>query len=486
MAERLFALFCFSLAVAAWPIGTSAEEISPTQICILAAAFSIMLAVQAGALWIANRFANHWLVDVLLVVFITSNAYHFAFLTLEAKTVIRGWLAFGIGLGTGALLRAGMSRAAMLLFTLVFTAMSAGQYAYGRATMSDDAMLPNAARAPGTLPLKSDRNVYLISIESLHSPHAFRKLYGIDDAPHVTYLKAEGFRVLDRAYSVDTTTRQSYRRIMEFSKPLTSSRELNHVFRQGNATFASFQNAGYGVQFIYISNYMGLNHALVDHAYPGIGFYVCDNLRRNFFYFVCRKPVRALLNHAIFSVEGNVSVAKEIDHLKERTGIAAADSRPWLTISHIAFPGHTSGDHNYDDAAQVEEFRAMTRGRMPRVADHYRQIVAAIKEQDPDAVIVTFGDHGMGLTRGMSSAKPNESFSTDDYIEDRYGVMIGVYPADFCRNRIFEGSSTGTLVKSVIECLNGNDEPTADDLERSRSVVYLDETRTLDSIRVTP
>jgi hypothetical protein len=486
MAERLFALLCFSLAAAAWPIGVSAEEISPIEICILAAAFSIVLAVQAGALWIGNRLAKRWLVDALLVVFIAYNAYHFALITLEAKTAIRGWLALGVGLGAGALLRAGTSRAAMLLFTFVFTAISAGQYAYGRATMSDDTRLPKAASAPGALPLKSDRNVYLISTESLHSPHAFRKLYGIDNSPHVTYLKAEGFRILDRGYSVETTTRRSYQRIMEFSKSLTSSRERSDVFRQGNATFASFQNAGYRIQFIYISNYMNLNHALVDHAYPEIGFYMCDNLHWKFFYFVCRKPVRALVNRAIFGIEGEIPVAKEIDHLKERTGIAAADSRPWLTISHIAFPFHTSKHHKYDDAAQIEKFRTATHGRMPQVADHYRQIVDAIKAQDPGAVIVTFGDHGMWLTRGMSSAKPNETFSTEDYIEDRYGVMIGVYPADFCRNRIFEGSSTGTLVKSVIECLNGDDEPTADDLERSRSVVYLDEARTLDSIRAAP
>ena len=123
---------------------------------------------------------------------------------------------------------------------------------------------------------------------------------------------------------------------------------------------------------------------------------------------------------------------------------------------------------------------------MPQIATHYREIVSAIKESDPNAVIVTFGDHGMWLTRGMSTAKSNSVFSTEDYIEDRYGALIGVYPADFCQKRIFEGSTTGIIVKSVIECLNGNDEPTADDLKRSRSVVYLDETKTLDSIARAP
>lgn len=485
MSERLILLLGFSLAAAAWPIGASAEEIIPAELGILAMAFSIVLAVQCGVLWLISRFTSGWLVDALTALLIAANAYHFAFLTVEARTAVRWALALAVGVGAGALLRAGVSRASTLLFTLVFTGLSLGQYVYGRVSMSET-RAPTAASAPGAITLKSDRNVYFISTESLHSPYAFRRLYGIDDPPHLAYLKAEGFRVLDRAYSADTSTRLTYQRIMEFSKPLTNSRELSQVFKHGNATFKSFQDAGYRIQFIYVSNYMNLNYAIVDHAYPPTGFYICDNLRPSFFYFICRAPVRRLVNRVLFGIDGKVTVKQEIAHLKERIAIAAADARPWLTISHIAFPAHTAAHYRYDDLAQSEKFRQKVRDKMPRIADHYRQIVDTIKKSDPDAVIVTFGDHGMQLTRGMTSAKPNAVFSTEDYIEDRYGVTVGVYPADFCRNRIFEGSSTGVLAKSVIECLNGNDKPTKEDLERSRSVIYMGQPRTLESIVAAP
>ncbi len=36
MAKRLLLLVGFSLAAAAWPIGTSAEEITPTELGVLA------------------------------------------------------------------------------------------------------------------------------------------------------------------------------------------------------------------------------------------------------------------------------------------------------------------------------------------------------------------------------------------------------------------------------------------------------------------
>jgi hypothetical protein len=470
VAGRLLLLVAFSLAAAAWPVGVSPEEINPAELGVLAAAFTAVLTVQCAAVWVIGHFARDQVIDAVIGILIAANAFHFAFLTVEGKTALRVSLAIAVGLGIHALLRAGVSRATMLLFASLFTVLSLGQYIYGRASLSET----NAKRsaAPDAIALKSARNVYLISTESLHSPYAFRRLYGLEDAPHATYLATEGFRILDRSYSVDTSTRVAYQRVMEFSKELTDPSDLKRVFKFGNSTFKSFQNAGYGVQFIYISNYMNLNHALVDHAYPKTGFYICDNLPKQFFYFICRQHVRATVNGLVFGIEGEVTVAQEIAHLKERIRIAAADTRPWLTISHIAFPSHTGPDHRYDDASQIEAFREQTRDKLPKIAAHYREIVTAIKQHDPDAVIVTFGDHGMWLTRGMSSAEPNAIFKTEDYVEDRYGAMIGVYPADFCRDRIFEGSSTALLAKSIIECLNGNDDPTAEDLERSRSIVY--------------
>ena len=208
MGARLVLLVCVSLAIAAWPVGMSPEEINPAELAILAAAFATVLAAQCGLLWLAGRFAGDRVADGLMALLIAANAHHFAFLTLEARTLVRVSLALAVGLGAWMALRAGITRARVLLFTLVFTTLSLGQYAYGRITLSEAER--KITSAPGAIPVKSNRNVYLISTESLHSPYAFRRLYGIENAPHVAYLKAEGFRVFDRAYSVETTTRLAY------------------------------------------------------------------------------------------------------------------------------------------------------------------------------------------------------------------------------------------------------------------------------------
>ncbi|MFA5898901.1 MAG: hypothetical protein WC829_07280 [Hyphomicrobium sp.] len=473
MRLRLVVLVCSSLAIALWPISSSSQDITPADLEILASVFTLVMAAQCFGLWFVGRFSER-AADALFVLLMIGNAYCFAFLTVPGGIAVRMPLAIAVGGLAWLILNARVSPAKVGMFTLVFAMLALGQYSYGR-------MLPPQSAA-SLRAVHSNRNVYLISTESLHSPYAFRKLYGFDKLDHVSYLESEGFRVFDRAYSVATYTRTSYQRILEFSKRLDNEREMNAVFQLGNSTFKSFRGSGYGVQFIYISNYLNVKHALIDHGFPKMGFYICNNISRHFYYIACRPPVRNLISQVLFDTDSSVSVETEIAHLKKRIRTVAGDTKPWLTISHIAYPNHTRPDYRYENTSDTAAFRELTQSRLQGIADNYREIVGTIKEVDPDAVFVTFGDHGMWLTRGMDTAAPNALFSTQDYIEDRYGVMIGVYPAAFCRERIFEGSSTGQLIKNVIDCLNGNDRPTAEEREQSRMVEYDDRLMTIDGI----
>jgi len=474
MRPRLLLLVCASLIIAAWPIGTSSQELSPLEVGVLAAALALVVAVQCALLWAIERYAGK-AADAALVLLAASNAYHFAFVTVEAPWYTRVAMAGAFGLAVGGLSRANVRRQTVLLFTAVFVCLGLGQYGYER-------ILPADAVVEGALKVNSDRNVYLISTESLHSPYAFRRLYDISDIPHINYLKDAGFRILDQGYSADMSTRASYQRILGFSKFLRTPQEKMSVFRQGNATFTSFMQSGYDVQFIYKSNYLDVNHKLVTHGYPGVGFYICDHLSPQFYYFVCLPKARKEISRALFDTDGSVGVKREIEHLLKRIRVAAKDPKPWLTISHVAYPRHTAMDHRYDNAAEVAAFRELPKTWLPDIEKNYRDIVGTIKDVDPNAVIVTFGDHGTWLTRGMDAAEPNAFFDAEDFVEDRYGVLIGVYPADFCRNRISERSTTSVIVKSVIQCLNGDDTPTQAELEEIRSVAYKDEFRTVDSI----
>jgi hypothetical protein len=103
------------------------------------------------------------------------------------------------------------------------------------------------------------------------------------------------------------------------------------------------------------------------------------------------------------------------------------------------------------------------------------RIVETIIREDPDAVIVLFGDHGTGLTRDAELDDPNDPFGASRILEDRFGVMVAVYPQDFCTNRIFEGSTTSHLVENVVKCLNGDNTPTRQEIAESRTFYWEDE-----------
>ena len=469
MADKFLLLLSFSVAAAAWPIADAAEEIAPGEIAVLAAVVAIVLAIQFAVLWLAEKLGKNWLTNLLVAAFVAANAYHFALLTLEAEATTRLLIALATGIVALAVVTARISARLPLIFGGVFTLLSLAQYGYGRVELAKAGRtLPPAAIS---LPVKSDRNVYLISMESLHSPSALRQLYKIDGPPHLAYLQQEGFRILDRAYSADTSTRRSYERILEFSKPLPPE-ELAPVFRSGNSTFRSFKDSGYRVQFLYVNNYLNVGSHVIDYVFPPTGFYVCDNVPTEFYYFACRDTPRWFVNRTFFGVVPRVEVQDEISELNTRVAKANQDDHPWLTISHIAFPRHTPKTHKFDDAPKAEEFRELIRSFMPQIADNYRSIVSNIKKHDPNAVIITYGDHGAMLTRGMKINQQNAPFTRDDVLQDRYGVMLAVYPADFCRNRISEGSTTSVVVKSVIQCLSGDDNPTAEETERARTISY--------------
>ena len=84
-----------------------------------------------------------------------------------------------------------------------------------------------------------------------------------------------------------------------------------------------------------------------------------------------------------------------------------------------------------------------------------RRLVESIRSRDRDPVIVIFGDHGPWLTRG---ARPGDVFDgkplTDATIDlDRRGILLGVYPRDFCVDAITRLPDSARLFSVMLDCL---------------------------------
>ena len=81
-----------------------------------------------------------------------------------------------------------------------------------------------------------------------------------------------------------------------------------------------------------------------------------------------------------------------------------------------------------------------------------------VKEQDPTAIIYVLGDHGPKLSKRIKYEE-NEEF----YVQDRYGVYGGFYPADRCQDSFSKPYSKDYVtaiqgMHMIIRCLSGGDE----------------------------
>jgi hypothetical protein len=460
-----------SLAAFAFIFGNEADDIYAADLALLLGALALILLVQAGALAAFHGLMKRARGDAAALMSAknaaasqhAANTYYMAFITFDASICVRRLLALGFGFAMLAVLFRRRWQPPVLFVVTVYIFLSFGLYSYTRLAMASDSKPADVG-----LRVKSSRNVYFIGNESLGSPKAFREVYGVDQLPHVDWLKAHGFRVLDHAYSADYATTRSWSRILGFGNEISED-DIRHKvgFNAKNTTFGVFSRSGYRTQFIYKDKYFGFHKHSADFVFPDAGFGQCAFLPMRYFYFICDKRVVRWINRHVY---GATPISPAV--VKQRISLAAADTRPWLTVYHHAYPFHSAYD-TYDMPA-VQAFKARVIGALPEVRrQNFETIIAHIIATDPSAVIVTFGDHGAGAWSSRFShvdlSAPDQHLTRSQALEDRFGVLLAVYPANFCTQRIFEGSSTLNLAYSVVKCLNGDDNPTPTDIERSKT-----------------
>ena len=476
-----FVMALISAALFAWVLGSEADEIGLRDLAVLGLALIAILAAQLLFLWALEALARpllpkavaDWIVIAVATVLLVANAYSFAFLTLEVPMATSVVYSASVGAVFLILVSLRQSAAVLGLFAAIMIVMSVAQYTYVRAAYGGRSVEAETK----SLPVHSKRNVYIIGFESLHSPKAYREIYGLDKLEYVQVMRDAGFRVLDRAYSANGCTLCSYAMIFEFVRQFQNDDlGLRFVFASDNSTFRSFRESGYAIQFIYVNDYFALNRNNVDYAFPPLGFDACDNLGPRYFYGLCRKRNVKAINYALFG-KPRVTHMGQIAELKRRVDIIVKSGQPWLTFAHIKYPFHSGSSISYPTAEYQAEFKERVAKAQPKIADNMRNTVGYIVARDPDAVVVAFGDHGASLYRGVLSKellsdKPRVTFATR--LEDRNGVQFAVYPADFCLNRMAEPFATTHLVENLIACLNGDDHPTEEEKRLARTIRFVD------------
>jgi hypothetical protein len=479
-------LALISAALFAWVLGSEANEITLSDLSVFAVALAVILTIQLFLLFCLDKLVEviapgkkEWILLVAATVLLASNAYFLAFYTLDRPMGFRIGCSVVVGVTFLILMSVPRIRPALALFAGVMLTMSLIQYGYTRVIFRAGS---DVTADIASLPVNSKRNVYIIGMESLHSPKAYRENYDIHDALHEKLLRDAGFRVLDYAYSGGRSTIMSYAHLFEFKRPfLRQSLQARGVLINDNSTFRSFRDANYRIQFLYKNNYLPVNSKNVDFMFTPPAFDACDELGAKYFYGLCSSNVVNVINNYIFGFR-KLRWKTQITLLQKRTDYVIESPHPWLTWTHISYPFHTTISMRHPDPEYAAEFKQRVREAMPEIAQVVKNGPLYIAAKDPDAVVIVLGDHGTNLFRLKRSneRKVREQVFSNvplwplkTVLEDQHGVMLAVYPASFCENRISEPFSTKGLIENLIACLNGDDSPTDEERSRARRIRFL-------------
>ena len=144
------------------------------------------------------------------------------------------------------------------------------------------------------------------------------------------------------------------------------------------------------------------------------------------------------------------------DHFRpflERITSVDAGGEPQFTMAHWPIPGHTPSSYRRGGRGEFERFRAGYLRSIETAAEHLDRIVRHV-EEDPGAILLVYSDHGMHLSRSVTFKRDPEFF-----VQDRYGVLGGVFPPDACASRFDAAAAPGWMtvldaVHVVLSCLS--------------------------------
>ncbi len=138
---------------------------------------------------------------------------------------------------------------------------------------------------------------------------------------------------------------------------------------------------------------------------------------------------------------------------------------PQFVMAHLYTPGHTGRPFRHDNTEHLEEFKSQYSKNIEKAASYLESIIQHLEENDSSAILLVYGDHGPILSRGVEF-EDNPEF----IVQDKYGILGGVYPSDACAVWFDEASAQGYMtilnaVHALLRCLSGGESALVEPIE---------------------
>ena len=270
---------------------------------------------------------------------------------------------------------------------------------------SDESTLKELLSAP----VKRRPDVYLLIYDG-YAPFSMLKYHGLENASASPYLRSQGFRIYDEAYSLFLASKASMSSVLDM-------RAIPRVgIGRNTRTNEFFQRQGYKTHMV-LNSYLlqGRDRIMADSVFPPWRY---------------RSGLSALyrgIGGGEFKAEIVFGDCPRDEWLAAKQAVFTQTSSPKMLYAHSGVPGHSqlSGKCLDDETAKYAE-------RLRVANEEMKRDVEMILQTHRDAIIIVAGDHGPYLTgdcRYMARQRPEDLSSV--HFADRYGMLLAIrWPRD--------------------------------------------------------
>ena len=276
-------------------------------------------------------------------------------------------------------------------------------------------------------------NLYFVSFDALAPRVLLRKYMGLETTPFHDLFESR-FRRFENFFVDAVYTRYSLGTLLALDERVYGSMWHKMRAKTNNAAwdpllfsgqspsplFRLLKDNGYETATAYEDEFFGKQKgAFLDHYFTGGNRVVCglldERVRAFSFWGHCLSP----------DASGPEIRRRVVDYLGEtpfRDG-------PQFAMAHLYTPGHVERSFRYSDKDQLERFRALYQHNAAEATDLLSRLLGHLDENDPQAILLVYGDHGPFLSNGMAFTAAPEFV-----VQDHYGALGGVHPPTACQD----------------------------------------------------
>jgi hypothetical protein len=304
-------------------------------------------------------------------------------------------------------------------------------------------------------------NIYFFIYDAYGNRESYRQVHGFDNEAQYATLEAAGFKVVHTYsnYTATWPTTLSFflgeHHYYELSSGVDDSKFGRSMLAglSPNPLLQALRNNGYRIQYIHHNDYFVNARGVLDFNYPEVR---TDGALAVFGNPIIDRLIGAGGDEAE-RIDNSDQMKMLLAHIKPP---ASANGEPWFTFSHVALPSHSPTNKSWQELGDYSEIYAK---RTNDANAHMSKVIAAIKQRDPDAIIVLIGDHGSWRYRNVwgKGGDPNQIIEAADINPaivtlDVFGIMIAIYSNGRCDSLVYPTLTPVNVMRVIFACLSGD------------------------------